>query len=184
MPKYTMQHGEEYVTFPAESILHLKVDSIKEQVRTKKDGSTYTRLQWVFIVQGIQVIGDGSDQANYSGMIDNKIFGSTTTFFSSSDRNQLKQWTEAILDIGPLQEGFELDTDLLVGRKCRGITKVWTGIQVDPGTGKVKSGHEIDHLLPAARGGQASPIATVSTLPTQAATPQAPAAGVWDSVPF
>jgi len=191
--KYTLEHSDqpEFVSLPAESILHLKVDNIAEVVRQSRDGGTFNRLRWTFTILGIQAIGDGSPVGKYEVLVGTKIYGSVSDQFSTHERNQLRRWTEAVLDMGPLREGFQLDTDLLIGRKCRGTTKVWTGTQIDTVTGKPKSGYEVESLLPPAKEGTAQQPAqqpaqepAQRAFATSAAGTSATPAPEWNDVPF
>ena len=173
--KLQLEEADEYLIFPADSILHMKIDSIEVQEREGNNGS-YKRLNFKFSILGIQTLGEGAPHPAeaYDVMIGSKMFGAVSANFTTSPNNKLRQWTEAILGL-ELAPGFELDTDLLVGRKVRGVTGIWTGTKVDVATGNVKSGHQINALLPSGANGvpaAAPPQQWVQQAPVQSAPAQ------------
>lgn len=175
-----LEEAEEYLTFPADSILHLKVDNIVSEERDGNSGR-YTRLNFTFIIQGIQHIGEPSPHPAeaYQVMVGSKIFGSTSATFNTSPNNKLRNWAEAILGMS-LSPGFDLDTDLLIGRRARGVTSVWVGKKPDPITQKPKSGHQIAALLPAAsQQGPAQQAQQPAQQPQQPAQQQQQPAQQW-----
>lgn len=142
MPKVTCGAAEEFLTFPTDTLLALKVDSIEEA-----EGTKYPQYKWTFKILNIIALGDNSDPTPYEVMVGSKIVTRISARMTTHERNQMRRWVEACLDM-TIQEGFELDTDLLIGRNVKGVTKIWTGKEVDTYTGKPRSGHQIDALLP------------------------------------
>jgi hypothetical protein len=140
MAKITMTEAPEFVTFPANSILHLRVEEITIREIEGKKGS-WEKLEFKFKILGVQAVGDDSLTVDdCEPAIGAPIWGGVSATLTDNPENKLRQWTEAILGM-ELNVGFELDTDLLVGRDVRGLT----------GTYQKKSGftgHQIDALLP------------------------------------
>jgi len=174
MAKITMTEAPEFVVFPANSILLLKVDDVQvREVQGKK--GTWEKLEFTFIIKGVQDMGDGSDVSNGEAAIGSKIWGGCGATLTDNPENKLRQWTEAILGM-ELSVGFELDTDLLIGRECRGITSIYqkkTGFD----------GHQIDALLPKGGATPKPAEASVGVAELKAATV---AADPWqtDEPPF
>lgn len=142
MPKITVEEQKDFSVLPPDSILHLKVDELEVRDVDGKFGP-WQKLEFTFKILGIQVIGDGSPVEEYEDLIASKIWGSVPFKITESDENQLRQWAEAILGI-EMGLGFELDTDDLLGRECRGVTGQYTRKKVN------KQAHQIESLLPKA----------------------------------
>lgn len=140
MAKITMTEAPEFVTFPANSILFLRVDEITVREVQGKKGS-WEKLEFKFKILGVQAVGDDSlTVEDCEPAIGGPIWGGVSATLTDNPENKLRQWTEAILGM-ELNVGFELDTDLLIGRDVRGITGTY-----QKKTGFV--GHQIDALLP------------------------------------
>lgn len=185
MAKITLEDQPELHTFPADSILELKIEECNIKT-VQGDRGDWEKLEFKFKILGIQAIGDGSPQHLYENWITNAIWGSTSARLTNAADNRLRNWAEAIFR-QELGLGFELDTDLFVGRKVRGLTSTY----------KTRNGHDrhqIDALLPfggmatagaPAQVGVAPPQAPVSADPW-AAQPPAAASQSWgsDEPPF
>jgi hypothetical protein len=169
--KIVMEEYEEFPVLPAESIVSLKVTSLEVKEVSGSKGS-WQKLEITFKILGIQAVGDGGPTDPYDSLITSKIWGSVPFRFTDSPENKLKQWVEALLGM-ELSTGFELDTDLLVDRKVRGITSTYDKKSMDPRTGKPFKNHQIDSLLPAS--GEVLSSATASPAPT--------AMGSWGAAP-
>lgn len=203
MAKITMVEQEEFPTLPADSILHLKVDDLEVEERQGRYGA-FEKLDVKFKILGIQAIGDGSDPSRFDSLIGGPIFGSVPFRLTDSPENRLRLWVEAILGM-EIGVGFELDTDLLKNRECRGVTINYDKRTTDPRTGKPFQGMKVDSLLPKGNSlQQAQPQAQpqiqqptpqerfAQAQPQPQAQPQTPAqpqqqfqpAGVWDDPPF
>lgn len=184
MAKLTVEEQKEYAVLPADSILLLKVDELTEKEVNGANGP-WTKLEIKFKVLGIQATGDGSPVDGYEDMIAGPIWGSVPLRLTEHPENKLRLWAEAILGI-EMGLGFELDTDVFVGRECRGITSQYDKRNVDPKTGKPFKGHQVTSLLPKATGqyaaaapAPAAPAADPWTTPT----PQPAAADPWARQP-
>lgn len=141
-----MEEYQERPTLPTDSILHLKVEEIRDREHNGPRGA-FKKLEFKFKILDIQAVGGGSPKENYEAWIGESIYGSVPFRFNDSAQNPLKQWTEAILGM-ELSVGFELDTELLEGRKVRGVTRTYDKRNVDPKTGQPFKGHQVDSLLP------------------------------------
>lgn len=162
MAKIKLEEQPEFLTFPADSILELKVEEANIKTVDGARGS-WEKVEFKFKILGIQAIGDGSPIQPYDVMVTQYIYGSVPFRLTDSPDNKLRQWSEAIFNM-ELGLGFELDTDNFVGRQCRGITSTYNG----------KNGirHQVDSLLP--KSGSAS--VSSGTVTAQASPTPAPAA--------
>jgi hypothetical protein len=187
MPKITMEEQKEFPVLPADSILHLKIDSVEVREHEGRNGK-FSKLHFKFKVLGIQATGDGSDPSQYEGIITEPIWGSVPFRFTDSPENRLRQWVEAIFAM-ELGVGFELDTDLLAGRECRGVTVQYEKRNTNPRTGLPFRGHQVDALLP--KGGSVPQAQQWSQSQQQPQQPQQPQQeqtavlhGGWEEPPF
>lgn len=192
MPKIAMEHQEEYRTLPADSILNVKCTKIEINEQQGKR-STWEKMDCTFKILGIQVVGDGSDPSEFDTLIGREIYGGVGFKLTDHPDNKLRQWTEALLgmEIGP---GFELDTDYLVGREARAITRVYDKRTVNPQTGRPYQGMGVESLLPKAARSQQAPQAQPASWgqamqqpapqqPPQPAPQQAPSHDPWTGNP-
>jgi hypothetical protein len=148
MPKITVQEQKDLTVLPQDTILHLKVDELTIREVDGRNGK-WEKLEFKFKILGIQIVGDGSSPELYEDVIASPIWGSVPYRLTESPENKLRQWAEAILGI-QMGVGFELDTDLLINRECRGITTQYDKRTTNPVTGQPNKGHQIDSLLPRA----------------------------------
>jgi hypothetical protein len=148
MASITMQEFEEFPTLPAGSIIHTTVKAVEVKTVPGRNGKDdWQKLEFTFNIDAIQSIDGGGQASEYESLIGSKIWGSTSFKLTSSPENKLRQWTEAILGM-EIAPGFELDTDLLVGRKVRVITSTYDKKTMNPRTGQPFKQHQADALLP------------------------------------
>jgi len=165
MAKITMTEAKDFVLFPKDSILRLKIESIAVRDVQGAKG-TWEKLDFKFTILGVQAVGENEDGLTPEGCaeaIGSPIWGGVSASLTDNPENKLRQWVEAILGM-ELAIGFELDTDLLVGKEVRGLTDLY----------KKKngfSGHQIYSLLP--KGG---PVAQPTVVPQVTVAPTASAA--------
>lgn len=145
MAKFVMEEQQEWSTLPAESIVFVTVDSVFMKTVQGNRGD-WEKLDFTFIVDGIQMLGNQGRVEDYQDVIGEKLYGSTSARFTSSPENKLRIWVEALFGM-ELGVGFELDTDYLIGRKARAITTTYEKKIIDSTTGKPKLGHKVDTLL-------------------------------------
>lgn len=145
MAKITVQEQKDLTVLPIDSIVHLKVDELKIREVDGRHGK-WEKLEFKFKILGIQATGDGSPVDQYEDAIASPIWGSVPYRLTDSAENKLRQWAEAILGI-EMGVGFELDTDLLLGRECRGITSQYDKRAKDAQGNPIKA-HQVDSLLP------------------------------------
>lgn len=141
MAKFTLEEtaGGDFLTLPDDAIVQVIVDSTEVREATNKQGETWKKLNFRFKILDLPT----SLEEEYGVLIGSTIFGSVSAKFTMHPDNKLRQWVEALLDM-ELDAGFELDTDMLVGRKARGVVGQWvrkTDNQVN---------HQIKGLLPLA----------------------------------
>lgn len=172
MAKILMEEYEEYPVLPADSIIQVKVEdcSVKE---VNGQRGTWNKLEFTFKIMSVP-------SPEYDSLITGKIWGSVPFRFTDSVENKLRQWVEALLGM-ELSAGFELDTDLLIGREARAIISNYDKKATDPRTGLPFKQHQVDTLLPKTGG----PL-TAADLRTQPSQPQptpVAAGGGWDDPP-
>jgi hypothetical protein len=165
MAKIKMEEQDEILTFPVDSILELKIEEANVETVQGRNGP-WEKVAFKFKVLGIQAIGDGSPVAAYENWITQNIYGSVPFRLTDSPENKLRIWAEAIFR-QELGVGFELDTDMFVGRQVRGLTSQYESKSRDASGNPVKR-HQIETLLPY--GASTQPPAA-----TPAPTQQAPA---------
>lgn len=151
MAKFTLQEANNnFLTLPEDAIIQVLVESIEERTATNaKTGESWDKLNFKFKIVELP----SSLEEEFGVLVGSTIFGSVAAKLTSHPDNKLRQWAEALLDLGDLGGGFELDTDMLVGRKARGVVGNW----VRTSDGSVN--HQIKGLLPlaaAAIGGSGS----------------------------
>src|SRR3954471_13099437 len=111
MARTVLEHHEDRLTFPADSILELKIDEAKVSEQNRRDGTgTWEKLSIKFKILGVQAVGDGSNPAGYDNWITEYIYGSIPFYLSDSADNKLRIWLEAIFRT-ELGLGFEFDTN-------------------------------------------------------------------------
>lgn len=162
MAKITLEEAQEFAVLPADSIVDLKIEEVNVRDNARPDGTTWQSLDFRFKILGIQATGDGSPVSAYDSLVTQDIYGGAGFRLTDHAENKLRQWCEAIFQM-PLEKGFELDTDMLAGRRVRGVTTQY----------KTKVGydrHKVDSLLPKAgeSGPAVQPVAaTQSSAPAQ-----------------
>ena len=163
MAKITLEEQPEFLTFPVDSILDMKIEEANVVTVNGQRGE-WQKVEFKFKILGVQALGDGSPVNTFDSMVTQTIWGSVPFRLTDSAENKLRQWAEAIFGM-ELGLGFELDTDMFVGRRVRGLTG-----QYEKRTGdQVYKRHQIEALLPAA-GGQQGATAAVAATATAPAT--------------
>lgn len=116
MPKLTMEAHDpnQYKTLPVDTIVQLEVVNIDER-EVKSAKGDWMKLEFKF---NILEIPDALSQ-EFGEVIGTPIWGSVGARFSEHPDNKLKKWAEALFGVD-LNVGYELDTDDLLGKKCRG----------------------------------------------------------------
>lgn len=120
--KLTMQETEEFLTLPEDAVIQVIVSEITDREVPGRDGKEgWTSLSFRFkILEVPSYLGD-----EFDALIGSTIFGSIGAKLTNHPDNKAKQWTEALLDM-ELESGFELETDMLVGRKARAVIGNYT----------------------------------------------------------
>ena len=165
MAKISVEHQEEVLTFPADTILELKIEEATTKTVPGRNGD-WEKVDVKFKILGIQAIGDGSAKEDYENWITREIWGSVPFRLTDSPENKLRMWAEAIFR-QELGLGFELDTDMFVGRKVRGITTQYNAKATDS-QGNPFVRHQVESLLPF---GGSAPAGAATAVPVPAAAP-------------
>lgn len=183
MPKITMEEFEEFPVLAPESIIGVKVEDLETRDVPGKNGKPgWTKLEFTFKITQVPTTPDNQ----YDSLVGSKIWGSVPFRFNDSPDNKLKQWTEALLGM-ELSQGFELDTDLLIGREARAIISNYDKKNINPRTGQAYKAHQVDALLVKGGSGVTLPQTAPAPAPALAssgASPQATLGGWSDEPPF
>lgn len=177
MPKIIVEESKDFLLLPPDSILSLKIDEVSTKLIESGRHGPWEKLEFKFKILGIQAVGDGTPVDKYDGVIASPIWGSVPFKLTDSPENRLRQWTEAILGL-EIGVGYELDTDLFLGREVRGITSQYEKRARDA-RGNAMKAHQIDSLLP--KGGSIPAAAPVAATAAPVAAAVAPA---WEEAPF
>lgn len=146
MAKIKLEEQPEFLVFPEDSILVLKIDEVSVQDMQGSNGP-WQKLNFTFKILECQAMGDGSPVANADSAIGSKIWGNVPFKLTDSPENKLRQWAEAIFGM-ELGVGFELDTDLFEGKTVRGVTNQYDKKANNPATGRPFRAHSVNSLLP------------------------------------
>lgn len=169
MPKITATQGEDFTVLPKDTVITVRVDSSKVDTIPGKDGKD----PWDKIDFRFTIVSVANEQ--YKDAEGQTIFGGVGFRLTDHPDNKLRQWVEALLGI-EVQEGFELDTDMLNGRTARAIVDNY-----NKRTGAV--GHKVGALIPASDPTNAAAAAAVGATPAPAPAP-APQQQDFPDVPF
>lgn len=152
MAKITLEHQDEILTFPVDSILELKIQEVIIETVNPQRGDPWEKARFRFKILGIQALGDGGDPSPYEGWITRDIWGGVSWRLTDHPENKLRVWAEAIFrqELGP---GFELDSDMFLQRNVRGVTGQYAAKTKDA-HGNPFMRHQIDTLLPWNDAGQ------------------------------
>lgn len=120
--KLTTQEAEEFLTLPEDTVIQVAVSEVTDRDVPPSNGREgWTSLSFRFKILEIPShLGDKFDV-----LIGQTIFGSVGSKLTTHPDNKCRQWVEALLDI-EVEGGFELDTDVLVGRKARAVIGNYT----------------------------------------------------------
>src|SRR4051794_40258172 len=116
MARITMEEQEEFLVFPDESLLRLKVEETRlKEVTSRDSDNKWTKIEFKFKILEIIALGDGSPPDRFAPMITKEIWGSVPWRLTDSPDNKLRIWSEALLGM-QLGIGFDLDEAMFPGR--------------------------------------------------------------------
>lgn len=112
MPKYEDNGSEAYEVIEEHEVLPMEILEVGEELSFYKndDGSDKTQVVFKFKV----ISGE------HEGRL---LWGRTPTTWSQNEKCKLRQWAEQIMN-RKYAPGEGLDTDDLVGRRCRGVVGI------------------------------------------------------------
>lgn len=146
--KLTMEETPEFLCLPEDALIQVSVADISDREVAGRDGKDgWTSLSFKFTVIGLP----SHLEAEYGVLIGQPIFGSTSARLTTNPDNKLRKWVEALLDIGELDAGFELDTEMLIGRKAR--AQIGNYVK----NGQTQKQHKVVGLLPLAVAQESQP---------------------------
>lgn len=159
MANTTLVHQENRLTFPSDSLLHLRVLEARVDELPSRSGGTWEKLNVKFQIQQVLAIGSAPPDAvpHFANWVGESMYGSVPFYLTDKDDNQLRLWLEALFEIRPgesLPVGYEFDTNHILGRYCKGVTGQYQSNKTDAQGNKFPR-HEVKSLLPA--GGLAVP---------------------------
>lgn len=172
MAKITMTEAQDLTVIPEDTVIKVAVDSTKI-IDVEGQRGPWQKIEFRFNITDAP--------GEYSALVGTPIWGSVAFRLTESPDNKLKQWTEALFGI-ELSAGFELDTDMYIGRQARAIIANY-----DKKNGG--KGHQVGSLLPLKPSSVSTPAsapatATVGASASTAGTPAVASGGWNDDPPF
>lgn len=153
MARITMEEQPDFLVFPTDTLLLLKVLESNTQEVPGRDGRDgWTKCSFKFKIMQVLAVGDGSPVDAWAEMVGKEIYGSVPWRLTDSAENKLRIWSEALLQV-ELGLGFDLDTNMFPGRMVKGITSQYDGKAVNPATNQKFKRHQVETLLSAGGGG-------------------------------
>jgi hypothetical protein len=144
MSRIVATEQEDRILLPTDTLLALTTTEVALVERDGRNGP-YNRLEFKFKVLDILAVGNGQPKDKYLGIIGGPVWGGVSARLTTALDNPLRLWTEALLNI-QVTPGFELDTDYLVNRKCRGVIQQYVTRKTDSLGNEIK-GHSVSHIL-------------------------------------
>lgn len=130
----------DWAILPVDSIIDVEVEDISDREVPGRDGKEgWVKLEFKFLIKGVPT----HLEAEYGSLVGSRIWGSVSKRLSTHPDNKLRQWAESLLNMGEFPTGFELDTDMLIGRRARAVI-----VQYKKRDGSFN--HQVGGLLPVA----------------------------------
>lgn len=144
MPVYAEEATPEYPLIEEYTVLECEVESVVERDSMFKDddGNPKRTLMFTFKV----IAGEHEGR---------KLFGDTPTAWYAKESCKLRQWAQPIMN-REYSKGEPLDTDDLVGRRCR----IAAGVRTKKSTGEKTN--FVEGVLPDKSGAMAKASAAVA----------------------
>src|SRR4051812_36110811 len=118
MPVYKMEEAQTFGVLPVDSIVQVEVEEVSERFVEGKNGKEgWNKIEFKFLILDVPT----KLQDEFGSLIGTRIWGSVSARFTDHPDNKLRAWAEALLGVSVNEPGFELDTDILVGRKARAV---------------------------------------------------------------
>lgn len=127
--------GEEYEIIPEDTILEAevgKVQTVTTKMLDEQTGEPVKQVEFTFLIKD-------------EPYVSRKAWGRTSTKFTTHENCKLRAWVTEIMAVDNLPTGFRLDTDALVGQRCRIVMEVnsWE----DKKTGQTKSNNRVKEVI-------------------------------------
>jgi hypothetical protein len=122
--------------------------SVKDAPWKTDDGVPDKQVEFIFELPGYTVPGkDG-------GTFTRRVYGNTSTVFSTSTKCKLRAWVTEIMAVDELPAGYRLELENLVGNPCRVMVdkKSWEDKNaplLPDGTRPTKTGNRVTDVLRA-----------------------------------
>lgn len=142
MPILTMEESNYAGPIPEDTVLPAKVTAITQKKKPFKDddGNDIWRMEFSFTVEDPNSDFDGT-----------RLWGDTSTTFNNHPDCKLRAWAQEILAT-QLDAGFVLDTDILVGQRCR----IVVGVKEYQKDGQTKTRNFVRDVMRPSGGGIAA----------------------------
>lgn len=137
MPIVKLEESKGFELLPEDSIIDVTISNIEISVWTDpQTQESRKNLNWTFTI-------------NTPGEWDGKrIWGNTSMVFNTNPNCKLRNWSQSVLNT-ELDVDYVLDTDDLIGRRCRVVVGHKPGKQKDTGAEIMRQ--TVADLLPAKR---------------------------------
>lgn len=123
MARITVEEVKDFGVLPEDTIIRVECERVTvRHVNGKNGGDGWDKLEFKFIVKELPtfLVSQGLfSQQEFDDLLGGPIWGSVGMKLTEHPDNKLRQWAEALLNMGDLNVGFELDTDMLEGRQAR-----------------------------------------------------------------
>lgn len=118
-PVFKLEETKTFDVLPSDTMIQVEVEDVTERwVEPSNGREGWMKLEFKFLIRGVPT----AMQDQYGNLIGTRIWGSVAAKFTDHPNNKLRQWSEALLGATVNNPGFELDTDVLIGRSCRAAT--------------------------------------------------------------
>lgn len=161
MPVYKLEEAESFGVLPVDTIIQVEVAEITERPVPGKNGNP----DWMKLEFKFRILGVPDNLSEHRNLVGSHIWGNVSAKFTDHPDNKLRQWSESLLGVSVNQPGFELDTDILVGRKARAVISQYQRKDLT-------WQHQVATLLPAG-GSPTTPSAPAVTVVNNVTTPVA-----------
>jgi hypothetical protein len=140
MAKLTVEKVDEYPVLPPDKIIQVEVVDVTEREVTSAKGD------WMKFEFKFRILAVPTDlESDYGVLVGSHIWGSVPARLTTHPDNKLRQWSESLLNMDDLPEGYALDTDDLIGKRGRALI---SNYEKRDG----KSQHQVNSILPFAPG--------------------------------
>lgn len=158
MAKVVCEDAPEFEVLPPDTVITVRVLETSVNEYPGKNGS-WEKLEFKFEIERVF-------DESFTEAVGQWIWGGCAFRLTNHPDNTLNQWTAALLGIEP-GIGFELDTDMFVGKKAKAVVSNYN-------TKDGKPRHKVEALLPLETASVGAPMAAPAAVAPPAATDEVP----------